>query len=87
MLARIAVVSLNIKEAFDKTWWDELLKHLWNICVRLRAFCLLSSYSVRYLFVVANGQESSLYPISAGVPQSSVWSPMLFNLYVHYLPS
>ena len=48
----------------------------------------MESYlSDRYLFVVANGQDSSLYPITAGVPQGGVWSPMLFNLYVHHLPS
>ena len=32
-------------------------------------------------------EDSSLYPITAGVPQGGVWSPMLFNLYVHHLPS
>ena len=26
-------------------------------------------------------------PITAGVPQGGVWSPMLFNLYVHNFPS
>ena len=36
---------------------------------------------------MANGQESFLYPITPGVPQGGVWSPMLFNLYVRHLPS
>ena len=39
------------------------------------------------LFVVVNGQESSLYPVTTGVPQGGVWSSMLFNLYVHHFPS
>ena len=48
----------------------------------------MESYlSDRYLFVVANGQDSSLYPITAAIPQGGVWSPMLFNLYVRHLPS
>ena len=38
-----------------------LLDHLWSIDIRQKAFSLISSYlSDRYLFVVANGQESSL---------------------------
>ena len=36
---------------------------------------------------MANGRESSLYPVTAGVPQGGVRSPMLFNLYVCHLPS
>ena len=34
---------------------------------------------------MANGQDSSLYPITAGVSQGGVWSSMLFNLYVQNL--
>ena len=65
-----------------------MLNHLWSIGVRQNVFSLLASYlSDRYLFVVANGQESSLYPVTAGVPQGGVWSTTLFNLYVRHLPS
>ena len=61
------IVSLDIKGAFDKIWWDGLLHHLWTIGVRQKAFSLLKSYlSDRYLFVVANGKESSLYPVMTG---------------------
>ena len=46
----------------------------------------MESYlSNRYLFVVANGQDSSLYPITAGIPQGGVCSPMLFNFYARHL--
>ena len=46
-----------------------------------KAFSLLESYlSDQYLFVVANGQESSLYPVMARVPQGGAWSLLLFNL-------
>ena len=82
------IVSLDIKGAFDRIWWNGLLNHLCSIGFHQRAYSLMESYlSDRYLFVVANGQDSSLYPITAGIPQGGVWSPMLFNLYVHHLPS
>ena len=77
------IVSLDINGAFDRIWWNGLLNHLWSIGFRQRAYSLMESYlSDKYLFVVANGLDSSLYPIMVGVPQGGVWSPMLFNLYV-----
>ena len=35
---------------------------------------------------MANAEESSHYPIQAGIPQGTIWSPILFNLYVRQLP-
>ena len=63
------IMSFDIKGAFDKIWWSGLLSHLWSIGVCQKAFSLMASYlSDRYLFVVANSQESYLYPVTAGVP-------------------
>ena len=28
-----------------------------------------------FVFVVTNGQQFSLYPVTAGLPQGGVWSP------------
>ena len=64
-----------------------LLQHLNCIGIHSKAFALFQSYlSDRYLYVVANAQESLQYPIKVGVPQGAVWSPILFNLYVRQLP-
>ena len=77
------VVSLDIQGAFDHIWWNGLLQHLSCIGIHSNAFALFQSYlSNRFLYVMANAQESSQYPIQAGMPQGAVWSPMLFNLYV-----
>ena len=78
-------MSLDIKGACDKIWWDGLLHHLWIMGIHQKA--LKSYLSNHYLFIVANGKESSLYLVMIGVPQGGVWSPLLFNLYVRHLPS
>ena len=68
--------------------WDGLLEHLWSIGCRSRIFHLFKSYlSDRYIKVVTALDSSDFYPVSAGIPQGAIWSPLLFNLYVHLLPS
>ena len=46
----------------------------------------LSNHFIR---VVTPLELSDLYPITAGVgvPQGAIWSPALFNLYIHQLPT
>jgi len=47
------IVSLGICGAFNSFWWAGLLKHLWSVGLRGKAYGLLSSYLYnRRLFVV-----------------------------------
>ena len=79
---------MDIKGAFDHVQWDGLLDHLWSIGFRGRVFHLFESYlSDGYIKVVTPFDSSDLHPISAGVPQGGIWSPLLFNHYVRLLPS
>ena len=79
------IVSLDIRGTFDSVWWVGLLKHLCSVSLRSKAYGLLCSYLCRSLFVVAHGDTSSQRNFTAGVPQGGVWSPLLFNLYIHHL--
>ena len=49
---------------------------------------LFESYlSNRFIRVVTPLESSDLHPITAGVPQGAIWFPLLFNLYIHLLPT
>ena len=66
--------------------WDGLSEHLRSIGCCSRVFRLFQSYlSNRYIKVVTPFDSSDLHPVSAGVPQSAIWSPLLFNLYIRLL--
>ena len=46
---------------------------------------LMCSYLIdRTLFVVTHG-DTSKRPFTAGVPRGGIWSPILFNMYMHHL--
>jgi len=86
--ADVRLVALDIKGAFDHVRWDGVLEHLRSIGCRGRMFRLFQSYlSNRFIRVVTPSDSSNLYPISAGVPQGAIWSPLLFNLYIRLLPT
>jgi len=47
---------------------------------------LFESYlSNHFIRVVTPLESSDLYPVTAGVPQAVIWSPLLFNLYIRQL--
>ena len=76
------VVSLDICRAFDSIWWAGLLKHLWSVALRSKAYGLLCPICVIgvclwWLMVI-----SSQWNFTTGVPQGGVWSSILLNLYI-----
>ena len=39
------------------------------------------------MYVASEKGKSSMLTVSAGLPQGAIWLPLLFNLYICFLPS
>nr|CAI5862375.1 unnamed protein product [Callosobruchus analis] len=78
------VVAVDISKAFDRVWHEGPLAKLaaYGLPPGLRQW-LNSFLNDRCLFVAVEGCSSAVFPINAGVPQGSVFSPTLFLLYIN----
>ena len=83
-----AVLSIDLKKAFDTLDHNILINKLDNIDIRGLPKVLLSSYlSNRSQYVKLNGDISNMERISFGVPQGSVLGPLLFLIYINDMPN
>ena len=81
------MVSLDLSKAFDSVWHDAFPLKLLQLKFPTKIIKFISSYlSQRYFYVSSNGQNSSLRPIRAGVPQGSALGLVLFILYINNIP-
>ncbi|CAB0032474.1 unnamed protein product [Trichogramma brassicae] len=75
-----AVVTLDVRNAFNSVRWDNILAALRRLLVPDYLLRIIASYfSARVLdFTTDEGPES--YEVTAGVPQGSVLCPILWNV-------
>jgi retron-type reverse transcriptase len=79
-----AAMFLDIEKAFDTTWDSGLIYKLSNMEFSTSLIKLISSFlSQRKFLVSTEGEISTTREMRAGVPQGSVLSPTLYNMYIN----
>ena len=79
------LAALDLEKAFDKVWHKGLLYKLSNIPdLPITYLRLITSFlHQRKIFTSVKNEISTTFTPKAGVPQGSILSPLLFNIFVN----
>ena len=84
---RTIVATIDISKAFDTVPRHLLIDKILNTHIHNNVKKWLANYlSGRHGYTIYNGKSSRTRHYTNGVPQGSVLSPTLFNLYMHDIP-
>lgn len=82
------LISLDLRAAFDTVWHSALVFKLGQLRFPLPIVRIIASFLKERTFSVKlNNTITKSRNMRAGTPQGSVCSPILFNLYVHDIPT
>ena len=80
-------VFLDVSKAFDKVWHNGLVYKLLRSGMSLSLVKIIKSFLKNRTFQVKHlGSLSTIKPIVSGVPQGSILSPLLYNIFMHDIP-
>lgn len=78
------LVLLDIEKAFDSVWHEGLIHKLFNYNFPIYIVKLIESFlKNRKAFVSLQKVQSDHFEVPAGVPQGSLLSPLLFNVFIN----
>jgi ribonuclease P/MRP protein subunit RPP40 len=81
---QIGLVFIDLSKAFDKVPHNLLLAKLFKIGIKHKELNLLTSYfQNRQQFVNSNNLKNTIRIIKCRVPQGSILSPLLFNIFIN----
>lgn len=76
------MVTFDVEKAFDSVWHKGLIHKLFVLKFPLYLIKIIKSYlHKRSFYVSINDHKSNVFQILAGVPQGSVLSPTLYNIF------
>jgi hypothetical protein len=80
-------IFIDFSTAFDRLWWPALFHTLEKLemPIELRKW-IFNWLQNRWMRISHREAKSRLFPISIGAPQTSVLTPLLFRLHIHFLP-
>ena len=84
---RTLLATIDISKAFDTVPRTLLTQKIFNTNIHINYKKWLANYLTgRQGYTIHNGKSSTTRRYTNGVPQGSVLSPTLFNLYMHDIP-
>ena len=83
----VGLVCLSVENAFDAVWRLGLIKKVYKIRIQKKIVKWVNAFlSKRNVYLKIKNTRSETFSPTAGVPQGSVVSRMLFLIYVSNIP-